>query len=89
MEKKLWAVKHIFEVDGGFGDPIGQERVVGYVFGTDSEIAEFLEKWNKPKIYDKPYASLTMHDVEVEEVIPEDDISEFVPYNPDERYPKW
>ena len=86
--KKMWCVTHVYDVDGGFGDAIPKEYIVGFVMATDSEIELFVEKWDKPVVYDKPYASLYMHGVDVTEVeLFDGDISEFKPYDPDGRFP--
>lgn len=81
-ERKLYNIFHEYEVDGGFGDPVGTESLVGTVWATEKEIDEFVAKWNKPVVYDIPYYPLTCHAVSVEEVDIVD-IDSFEPYEED------
>lgn len=68
MAKKLWNIFHAYDVDGGFGDPVGVEDLVATVEATDDEIKEFVEKWNKPECYEKPYCYMECHRVYTREV---------------------
>ena len=68
MAKKLWNIFHGYDVDGGFGDPVYQEDLVATVEATDDEIKEFVEKWNKSEVYDRPYGYLECHAVFAREV---------------------
>lgn len=82
MEKKLWNIFHSYGTDGGFGDYVLQENLAGTVEATDEEIKEYLEKWNKPEIYDTPYDELDCHNVTAEEIIVKK-LHELEPYSTD------
>lgn len=84
MEKKLWNIYEESDVDGGFGDAVWAQNLVGTVMATDEEIKEFLEYWDKPRVYDHPYADLMEHHIVAEEVHTVD-IHGFEPYNPKTR----
>lgn len=87
MEKKLFAVFHEYDVDGGFGDAVGTSDFVGCIYATDEEAKAYLEKWDKPKVYAHPYSDLYCFGVKLEEVkIYDGDIMDFAPYGPDVPY---
>ena len=71
-EKKLWNVIHLYDEDGGFGDAISEEELVCTIYATDEEAKAFEEKYDKPYVYDRPYASLSCHGIYLEEVKPID-----------------
>lgn len=54
---EIYLIKHVYDVDGGFGDAITNEEVIGYVTSQD-EAVEYCEKYSKPFVYDTPYANL-------------------------------
>lgn len=64
----IYGVFHVFEVDGGFGDAIDNEELVGVT--TDLHEAEsFVEKYSLGgAIYDIPYCALTMGTLEIREL---------------------
>ena len=73
--EKIYEVVHLYDVDGGFGDAIGREDVIAR-FAEESKAKEIVEKYAKPHIYEKPYASLycgelVVHEVELD-VYPEE-----------------
>lgn len=68
MCKKLYIIRHGYDVDGGFGDAIWREDVVGIVSATRQEIDEFIKKFDKPAIYDIPYSELFCHTLYADEV---------------------
>jgi len=82
MEKKLYAIHHCYDEDGGFGDAIPQDNTVGFIMATEQEIQAFVQKWNQPEVYDRPFADLTCHSIWAEEVAISD-ISDFKPYDTD------
>lgn len=84
MEKELWNVYEERDEDGGYGDAVFTQTHVGTVWATDQEIEEFLKIWDRPRIYDRPYASLSEHHIWVEKVSPID-IKSFEPYDPRTR----
>lgn len=67
MDKTVYTVFHIYEVDGGFGDAVAQED---FVFATeDKEAAEgYVEKYNNPHVYSVPYDSLTCGELVIREI---------------------
>lgn len=52
-------------------------------WATEDEVKAYVEKWNKPEIYDIPYDELTCHTVRVECINVADDISLIEPYSTD------
>lgn len=66
--KKMYMIKHVYDVDGGFGDAIYNEDVVGVVECAEEELNNFLEKYNRPVVYDEPYAYLVCHELKAEEI---------------------
>ena len=66
--EKVYIIKHEYDVDGGFGDAISREDVVGIVKCSEEDIKKFDEKYNKPEVYDSPYADLECHSIIIEEV---------------------
>lgn len=74
--KNEYLVSHLYDTDGGFGDAICQEEPLFVVYATPEEMDEFVEKWDKPYVYDKPYANLMCHGIKVAKVIPIADISD-------------
>ena len=80
----LYNIYHLYDVDGGFGDAVCQKRFVGMVEATESEIAEFLKVWDKPRICERPYSDLYEHKV-VAELVKIQELSELEPYNPATR----
>lgn len=68
MEKELWTIYHGYTVDGGFGDAIWREDMLGLVSASQKEIADFVAKYDAPVVYDKPYDRLTCHHIRAEKV---------------------
>ena len=64
---KVYLIKHMYDVDGGFGDAVPTEKIIG-AFADKAEAEAFVERWDTPKVYDKPYAELEYHSLEMEEV---------------------
>ena len=54
---KVYEVVHIYDVDGGFGDAIGNEDVIA-IFDDKEKAYEFANKYDNPHIYGTPYADL-------------------------------
>lgn len=51
----MYAIIHVWDTDGGFGDPVEQEQVVALCY--DKDLADkFVEKYSNSHIYDAPYA---------------------------------
>ena len=86
MKKSIYVIKELYDVDGGFGDAIPKERVVGYVEATKEQIDEFVAKWHHPRCYDVPYSALWEHAIKVEE-FRLSDIETLVPYEGDPLEP--
>jgi hypothetical protein len=85
--KKLFAIYHGVDEDGGFGDAVYTEIMVGLVYATDKQIKDFVEQWDKPIVYDKPYAELMCHSIRAEE-IPITKLTKLNPYGKDDYYGK-
>lgn len=64
----MYIIKHVYDVDGGFGDAIEREDIVGIVDCTKAELDTFLKEYDKPIVYDEPYAYLTCHTLIAEEI---------------------
>ena len=62
-----FGVFHIFDVDGGFGDAIGQKELI-CIFDTEEQANEFKTKYEKPHVYDCPYQCLECGKLEVKEL---------------------
>ena len=62
-----FGVFHIFDVDGGFGDAIGQKELI-CVFDTVEEAWDFIKKYEKPHVYDCPYQCLECGQLELREL---------------------
>ena len=82
MEKKLYAIYHNYDEADEYGDSVYVSLMVGVLSATEQEIKEFLDKWDKPEVYDTPYDSLVCHSVRAEE-IKILDISSLQPYSTD------
>ena len=65
--EKIYQVVHEFYTDGGFGDAIWQREVVA-VFEDLDDAKAFVERFEKPHIYDKPYDNLWCGQLEIDEV---------------------
>ena len=64
---KVYLIKHCYDTDGGFGDAVYQEDVMFAT--TNKELAEaYVEKYDNPVVYDKPYAELYHHGLCIEEM---------------------
>ena len=64
---KIYEVVHLYDVDGGFGDAIGEEYVIAR-FTDKAKAEEIVEKYAKPHIYEKPYANLWCGNLIIREV---------------------
>lgn len=85
-KKSLWAIYHEYDLDGGYGDAIPSSEMVGIVMATNDEIADFIKKYNKPIVYDKPYNELCCHVIRVEKIDIIYSLDEVKPYGPDDYY---
>ena len=61
---KIYEVIHYYDVDGGFGDSVPSNETVG-IFSTKEKAEEFVQKYAKPHIYDKPYAYLSCGNLQI------------------------
>lgn len=77
----LYSIFHVRDVDGGFGDAVTNKEFIGLVECTEQELEDFLDEWNKPRVYDRPYMSLWEHKIiaEREEIL---EIKGLQPYDP-------
>ena len=63
----VYIVKHVYEVDGGFGDAIGTEEVL-CGFTNKAEAEAFVSAYSKPHVYRRPYDNLTCGELVIEEL---------------------
>lgn len=66
--KKRFLVYHAYDVDGGFGDAVGQKDCVGMIEATDEEASKYVEKYSRQYTYDHPYSALTAGTIVLEEL---------------------
>lgn len=57
-----------YDEDGGFGDAVSCERELFVAECTEEEAKAYVEKWDRPYIYDRPYANLYCCNLCYEEV---------------------
>ena len=55
--KDVYVILHCYTVDGGFGDSVAVEDVIGFVT-SEEEAKEYCEKYDSTHVYDEPYAEL-------------------------------
>lgn len=77
----LYNIFHCYDVDGEFGDAVPKQELIGLVEATDKEVNDFLNLWNKPRIYDTPYDALYEHIV-IAEPVKICELSDLQPYDP-------
>lgn len=63
----MFGVFHKYDVDGGFGDAVSERDLI-CVFKTAEEANDFVEKYEKPHVYDVPYCELYCGTLEVQEL---------------------
>ena len=80
----LYNVYHAYDVDTGSGDAAPVKDYIATVEATEEEIEAFKKEWNRPRIYDRPYASLYEHIIVVRKV-ELTDLKDVVPYPPEEK----
>lgn len=62
---EVYIVKHVYDVDGGFGDAICVSDVLcGFTNKTEAEA--FVGAYSKPHVYDRPYSNLTCGDLVID-----------------------
>lgn len=65
---KIYLIQHIYETDGGFGDAIYNEEILG-CFLDKAQAEEYVAKWGETQyIYAKPYDYLTYGQLLVKEM---------------------
>ena len=57
----IYGVYHIYDVDGGFGDAIGEESLIE-TFLNKNDAETFVQKYSDPHCYDNP---LEIREIEV------------------------
>lgn len=65
---KIYLIIHAYDVDGGFGDPVEVEEIIGS-FTDGPKAHQYVEEHSKPLIYDKPYGCLYFGELRVKEVL--------------------
>lgn len=63
---KIYEVLHLFDVDGGFGDAVTESTVVA-VYSDKAKAEEFVAKYSRPIIYEKPYDYLRCGTLQINE----------------------
>ena len=64
---KVYAVYHIYDVDGGFGDPVYQDECICILKDKEDALA-LKEKLHNPRVYDVPYSQLYCGEIEIREM---------------------
>ena len=64
---KIYVVKHIYDVDGGYGDAVYNEEIV-FITSNKEEAEAWVEHWDHSFTYNTPYAELTCCSFSVEEM---------------------
>ena len=64
---KVYAVYHLYDVDGGYGDAVPSENCVG-IFERESDAQAFVDKCHNPRVRDKPYAELECGYLDIREM---------------------
>ena len=64
---KVYIVKHVYDVDGGFGDAIEKEDVL-CGFTSKAEAEAFVRAYEKPHVYSRPYDDLWCGELVIEEL---------------------
>ena len=54
---KVYVIKHIYDEDGGFRDPVCVSDVLGFCTSED-KAKEICEKYSNEHVYDVPYQEL-------------------------------
>ena len=54
---KIYNVYHLYDIDGGYGDAQSTEEFIA-TFVSETDAKSFVEKYNKPYVYEKPYQEL-------------------------------
>ena len=63
---KIYQVFHDYGTDGGFGDYIPESELV-MTFARYEDAKAFVDRFAKPHIYERPYASLDCGDLNIVE----------------------
>lgn len=63
-----YIIHHIYDEDGGFGDAIEIDEVVGVLECTPEQLDEWMEKYDKRTVYEEPYASLYCGELRAEPI---------------------
>ena len=63
---KIYIIYHDYDVDGGYGDAVDQHEIL-WICKDEEEAKAYVERWDNPKVYDKPYASLYTNALHYEE----------------------
>lgn len=56
-ENNMYAVYHVYDVDGGFGDAVERDDMIA-IFPTEELAKAYVAKWNNPHVYAVPYQEL-------------------------------
>lgn len=64
---KIYSVYHSYDIDGGYGDAVCTDEHVA-TFANKADAKAFVEKYNNPYIYDKPYDELCCNEFFIREM---------------------
>lgn len=53
----MFAIIHVYDVDGGYGDAVQTSDIIGVV-ETRKEAEAYCKKYSRERVYSKPYARL-------------------------------
>lgn len=56
-QNKIFAVIHVYDTDGGFGDAVTQEKVL-FVTSDEEMAKKYVEENSNEHVYDVPYDEL-------------------------------
>ena len=65
--EKIYVIKHHYDVDGGFGDAVAVDDVIGFC-NSEEEAQKYVEKYKNEHVYDSPYSDLSCGELVVEEL---------------------
>lgn len=64
---KIYIIMHCYDVDGGFGDAVYQEDPM-FATTEGEKARQYVEKYDKPVIYSRPYDPLYHHGLCIREM---------------------
>ena len=65
--EKIYVIKHCYDVDGGFGDAVSVEDIVGYCT-SEEEAQKYVKTYQNIHCYGNPYNELCCGELIVDEL---------------------